>query len=114
MQNILGHLRMAASVGGKVNRINFRDSEIQFQSVKCTTITRICIYSEHYICLFKLYGISINLLGRITESTFVANGQNTRSDFTYMILHICKIIVCILKNHTTFAPCDFTYMTFEK
>ena len=42
------------------------------------------------------------------------NGQNTRSDFTYMILHICKIIVCILKNHTTFAPYDFTYMTFEK
>ena len=22
--------------------------------------------------------------------------------------------MCILKNHTTFAPYDFTYMTFEK
>ena len=32
------------------------------------------------------------------------NGQNTRSDFTYMILH-----VCIIKDHTTFAPHDFTY-----
>ena len=31
-----------------------------------------------------------------------------------LILHICKIILCILKNHTTFAPYDFTYMTFEK
>ena len=41
-------------------------------------------------------------------------GQNTRSDFTYMILHTCNIIACILVIHTKLPLYDFTHVTFEK
>ena len=55
-----------------------------------------------------LIGLDVGLETNIHKAACLCNGQNTRSDFTYMILHthlmygknhICNSKIHVMKNH---------------